>query len=102
MNQVVLITNSFKRAAHTNFLFTFIGACRGEGWSNEPWPLTRGRKTLEECYEVCKNRKGCTSFELGPPKKKDKYQCILYGHEDVDVANSLSLKDRKCFRIPGT
>ena len=78
--------------------FCNTGMCRGEGWQNEPWPLVRGRKTLEECSEVCKNRKGCTAFEIGPPKKKDRYKCILYGHDEVQVANSASLTDRTCYR----
>ena len=73
--------------------------CRGEGWQNEPWPLVRGKKTLEECSEVCKNRKGCTAFEIGPPKKKDRYKCVLYGHDEIQVANSPSLTDHTCYRL---
>ena len=52
--------------------------CRGDGWQTEPWPLIRGKKTLEECSEVCKNRKGCTAFEMGPPEKKGRFKCVLY------------------------
>ena len=48
--------------------------CRGDGWQTEPWPLIRGKKTLEECSEVCKNRKGCTAFEMGPPEKKGRFK----------------------------
>ena len=76
--------------------------CRGEGWQTEPWPLVRGQKTQDECFQVCKGRQGCTSFEIGPPKKKaGRSKCILYGHDDVQVANSFSLRHRRCFRIPG-
>ena len=74
------------------------GMCRGEGWQNEPWPIVRGKKTLEECFEVCKAKQGCTAFELGLQKKS---KCILYGHDDVEVATSLSLQNRKCYKIPG-
>ena len=63
--------------------------CRGDGWQTEPWPLVRGKKTLEECSEVCKNRKGCTAFEMGPPEKKGRFKCVLYGHDEVQVADSL-------------
>ena len=63
--------------------------CRGDGWQTEPWPLIRGKKTLEECSEVCKNRKGCTAFEMGPPEKKGRFKCVLYGHDEVQVADSL-------------
>ena len=77
------------------------GMCRGDGWQTEPWPLVRGRKTQEECFESCKNRKGCTAFEIGPPRKKDRYQCLLFGHDDVQVSDSFSLRKRKCFRLPG-
>ena len=74
------------------------GMCRGEDWQNEPWPIIRGKKTLDECYEVCKAKQGCTAFEIGLQKKS---KCILFGHDDVEVSSSMSLQDRKCYKIPG-
>ena len=79
------------------------GACRGENWQEGSWPvLVKGLKTKEDCFQACQGRQGCTAFELGPPMKKDKYTCHLFGHDHVDVADSLSLQDRTCFRLPGT
>ena len=78
------------------------GACRGENWQEGSWPvLVKGLKTKEDCFIACQGRQGCTAFELGPPMKKDKYTCHLFGHDHVDVADSLSLQDRTCFRLPG-
>ena len=76
--------------------------CRGDQWQSGVWPIiVKGLKTLDECFQGCKDRQGCTAFELGPPRKKDKHTCLLFGHDDVDIADSLSLQDRTCYRLPG-
>ena len=76
--------------------------CRGAEWQQSPWPIVvKGLKTVDECFETCKGRQGCTAFEIGPPSKKDKHTCLLMGHDNVQLADSLSLQDRTCYRIPG-
>lgn len=76
--------------------------CRGADWQQSPWPIVvKGLKTVDECFETCTSRQGCTAFEMGPPSQKNKHTCLLMGHDDVQLADSLSLQDRTCYRIPG-
>ncbi len=78
------------------------GMCRGPEWQTGPWPKIGGLRSVDECYERCKKDEGCTAFEISPSesKKKGKFNCILFGHDDVDVADGFSLRDRKCYRMP--
>ena len=78
------------------------GLCRGENWQHGKWPQDEGFETLEACSAECQKRPGCTGFDLTPSQDlKGKFRCILYGHDDLQVADSLSLQITKCYRMIG-
>ena len=73
------------------------GACRGQDWSDDDWPLIKGDQILEDCSEKCHETKGCTAFSLGKSKKPKK-PCMLYNHKDIQPASSLG---GECYKITG-
>ena len=48
----------------------------------------------------CEKRPGCTGFDLTPDEelKNGKERCILFGHDDIEVADSISFHKSRCFR----
>ena len=78
------------------------GLCRGPDWQTGQWPLDEGYETLEACSLECDKRPGCTGFDLTPtPDLKNKFRCILHGHDDIQVASATSLQISKCYRMIG-
>ena len=78
------------------------GLCRGPDWQNGQWPHDEGFETLEQCSLECEKRPGCTGFDMTPtPDLKDKFRCILHGHDDIQVASASSLQISKCYRMIG-
>jgi hypothetical protein len=58
------------------------GMCRGANWQGKKWPVLRGFRTLQECANACKKKKGCTSFDTSSPDGS-KFDCMLYGHKNA-------------------
>ena len=48
----------------------------------------------------CEKRPGCTGFDLTPDEdlKNGKERCILFGHDGIEVADSISFHKSRCFR----
>merc|ERR1712183_466590 len=55
-----------------------VGGCRGPGWSEGKWPLSRGRQDLDACCHLCETEAGCTSITVSAEGG-----CLLFGHQDV-------------------
>jgi len=73
------------------------GACRGKGWQDGQWPVSKGRQTLGDCAASCKTTTGCVAFDLSN-KDGEKYDCLLLGHPGVLPASALAAK---CYVIKG-
>ena len=67
------------------------GLCRGPNWQiGKKWPKDEGFETLEDCSKECEKRPGCTGFELTPSEDlKNKFRCILFGHDGIEVCFSM-------------
>ena len=75
------------------------GLCRGPNWQTKHWPKDEGFETLENCSKECEKRPGCTGFDLTPsPDLKGKERCILFGHQDIELASAFSFQESRCFR----
>ena len=77
------------------------GLCRGENWQDgKVWPKNEGKETFDECLQSCTKDLACTAFDVAPIENSLKFQCTLFGHEDIKPANSVSLKGR-CIKMIG-
>ena len=74
------------------------GLCRGPNWQIGKWPIDKGMKTVKECYKECANTGGCSAFDIRDPDGKKKYNCFLFGHQNVMSASGLS---GTCYKMTG-
>jgi len=59
------------------------GACRGLDWQDRHWPKPKGPQTVQDCANLCKKKKGCSSFDLSlPESEKGLLQCHLFHHKN--------------------
>ena len=79
------------------------GLCRGPNWQDarKIWPKDDGKETFEECLTECKKDKGCTAFDVSPVPNSLKFQCMLFGHQDVRPANGISKLPGRCIKMTG-
>ena len=73
------------------------GRCRGPGWQNNGFPKDLGKKSVQECSQLCQKTKGCTAFDLSNEENK-KFDCFLFGHKDIVPASSQSMAGA-CYAI---
>ena len=65
------------------------GGCRGKNWNTKNCPKFSGRKTLDECAVECKKSDFCTAFHILKPEKDQKFDCLLFSHNDIIAVKGL-------------
>merc|ERR1719443_2245691 len=71
--------------------------CRGSGWNSiVGWPKHKGRQSTDDCRALCSEDVACTAFDVARKDSSGKYDCWLFGHQQIEAANALS--DERCFK----
>merc|ERR1719160_35157 len=71
--------------------------CRGSGWNSiVGWPKHQKRQSTDDCRALCSEDVACTAFDVARKDSSGKYDCWLFGHQQIEAANALS--DERCFK----
>ena len=73
------------------------GMCRGPNWTNQKWPILRGRKSLQDCANSCGRTVGCTAFDVSR-MEDGHFDCMIYGHKHPVPAPGVP---GDCYTVPG-
>jgi hypothetical protein len=75
--------------------------CRGVRWQKNGWPKDEGIETFDTCFNECKKLESCTAFDMTPTEIRNKFRCILFGHDGVIPASSTSFLASNCYKMAG-